>query len=183
MRAHNSSVNSGLAMSHSPRAKARRIRKRNTCHIYLIPPPFLMRKLRFSLPEGVSDADALLKYFDVPSPAAWRARWNAYPLALRQTQAFEARKEAVAAWVREAEIVAGQIPLADYDEAKLRSSLDELRRLTRERVEVALDKAQQICSHAGVALVMVPELPGTRLSGCARWLSDSHALVGLTTRY
>src|SRR5262249_35655001 len=118
-----------------------------------------------------------------PSPEAWQAKWDASPLALRQTQVFDARREAVAAWVREAEIIAGQIQLADYSEAKLRSSLDELRRLTRERVEVALDKAQQICSRVGVALVMVPELPGTRLSGCARWLNDKHAMVGLTTRY
>src|SRR5205085_1313919 len=60
---------------------------------------------------------------------------------------------------------------------------EELRRQTRERFEVGIDRAQQICSEVGVALVIVPELPGTRLSGCARWLNDSHALVGMTTRY
>jgi hypothetical protein len=46
-----------------------------------------------------------------------------------------------------------------------------------------LEKAQAICSRAGVALVLVPELPGTRISGCARWLSDTNALIGLTIRY
>jgi hypothetical protein len=40
-----------------------------------------------------------------------------------------------------------------------------------------------ICSQAGVAVVLVPELPDTRISGCARWLSDTHAMVGLTIRY
>src|SRR6185312_14643010 len=89
----------------------------------------------------------------------------------------------VAAWVREAEIIAGQIPLADFHEKLLRSSLETLRRLTREPVDEALDEAQKICSRAGVALVMVPELPGTRISGCARWLNDKHALIGLTIRY
>jgi hypothetical protein len=142
-----------------------------------------MRRLRFSLPEGCPDVDALLGFFGVPSPERWRAAWEAAPVAFRQTQVFDARREAVAAWVREAEIVASGITLADFDEDLLRSSLDELRKLTRKRVEVALDQAQQICSRAGVALVMVPELPGTRLSGCARWLSEMHALVGLTTRY
>ena len=34
-----------------------------------------------------------------------------------------------------------------------------------------------------MAVVLVPELPGTRVSGCARWLSDTHAMVGLTVRY
>ena len=146
-------------------------------------PVSVMRKLRFTLAEGVSDADALLRFFDVPSPEAWRSKWDAYPVAFRQTQVFDARREAIAAWVREAEIVASSLNLADFDESRLRSSLDELRRLTRKRAGEALVKAQEICSHAGVAVVLVPELPGTRISGCARWLSDTHALVGLTIRY
>jgi HTH-type transcriptional regulator/antitoxin HigA len=142
-----------------------------------------MRKRRFSLPQGISDAEALLNFFDVRSPDAWRARWSNYAVAFRQTQKFDFRREALAAWVREAEITASQIPLAKFDEAKLRASLNELRRLTREDADTALSKAQEICAHCGVALVLVAELPGTRISGCSRWLTDSHAMVGLTPRY
>ena len=72
-------------------------------------PVSVMRKLRFSLPEGVSDAAALLQFFGVPSPEVWQAKWNGYAVAFRQTQVFDARKEAVAAWVREAEIIASQM--------------------------------------------------------------------------
>ena len=142
-----------------------------------------MRRLKFSLPTGMSNTDAILRFFGVSSPECWQSSWHPASIAARQTQVFDARWEAVVAWVREAEIVADQIPLSDYDEVQLRSSLKELRQLTRERFEVGIDKAQGICSRAGVAVVIVPELPGTRLSGCARWLSDTHALVGLTTRY
>ena len=142
-----------------------------------------MKRLKFSLPGGRSDAEAVLGFFGVDSPQHWQSAWPAASLALRQTQVLNARSEAVTAWVREAEIVASQIPLVDYDEAKLRSSLTELRGLTREQFDIAIEKAQVICSHVGVALVIVPELPGTRLSGCTRWLSDTHVLVGLTTRY
>jgi HTH-type transcriptional regulator / antitoxin HigA len=146
-------------------------------------PVRMMRTLQFSLPEGVPDAHALLQFLGVPSLEAWQAKWNGYAVAFRQTQKFDARREAVAAWVREAEIIASQIPLADFDEAKLRALLDELRRLTRQDTQVGLDRAQLICAKAGVAVVLVPELPGTRLSGCARWLNDKHAIVGLTVRY
>lgn len=142
-----------------------------------------MRKLRFSLPQGKSDAEVLLNFFDVRSPDAWRARWSHYPVAFRQTQKFDFHREALAAWVREAEIVARQIPFAEFDEAKLRASLSELRRLTREDAAFSLEQAQEICSYCGVALVLIPELPGTRISGCSRWLTDSHAMVGLTPRY
>lgn len=142
-----------------------------------------MRRLRFSLPQGRSDADTLLDFFGASSPESWQAKWEAAPVAFRQTKVFEANEEAVAAWVREAEIIAGQIPLAEFDEDSLRSSLDELRQLTRKRADAALELAQQICSRTGVAVVLIPDLPGTRISGCARWLSDAHALLGLTLRY
>lgn len=142
-----------------------------------------MRRLKFSLPTGSSDADVVLGFFGASSPERWQSAWQATSMALRQTQVFEATSEAVAAWVREAEIIASGVPLADFEEGKLRTSLDELRRLTREKVQVGLDQAQLICSKAGVALVLVPELPDTRISGCARWLSDTHAMVGLTIRY
>ena len=142
-----------------------------------------MRKYRFSLPQGKSDDEALLNFFDVRSPDAWQTRWSNYSVAFRQTQKFDFHKEALTAWVREAEIIANQIPLVEFDEAKLRTSLNVLRRLTREDIDTALDQAQEICSHCGVALVLIPELPGTRISGCSRWLTDSHAMVGLTPRY
>jgi HTH-type transcriptional regulator / antitoxin HigA len=142
-----------------------------------------MRELRFSLPQDCDDVDTLLGFFNVASPESWRSTWEAAPVAFRQTQVFDAGREAVAAWVREAEIIASSLTLADFDEGRLRSSLGELRRLTRKRAGEALDQAQEICSRAGVAVVLVPELPRTRISGCARWLSDTHALVGLTIRY
>src|SRR5258705_7235740 len=112
--------------------------------------------------EGVADVVALLDFFGVPSPEAWQAMWNAAHPAFRQTKVIDAREEAVSAWVREAEIVASGLTLADFDEGLLRSSIEELRGLTRKRIEEALEKAQAICSRTGVALVIVPELPGTR---------------------
>jgi HTH-type transcriptional regulator/antitoxin HigA len=142
-----------------------------------------MKKFQFTLTEGISDAEALLDFFGVRSPDAWQSRWDAQPVAFRQTQIFDARKEAVSAWVREAEIEAAKLKLADYDEARFRSSLEQLRKLTRKKAGEAWEEAIAICARAGVALVLVPELPGTRISGCARWLDEKHALIALTIRY
>jgi Zn-dependent peptidase ImmA (M78 family) len=142
-----------------------------------------MKKFQFTLAEGISDAEALLGFFGVPSPDAWQSRWDAHPVAFRQTQEFNARTEAVSAWVREAEIEAAKLKLAHFDEALLRSSLEQQRRLTRKKVGEALEEAIAICARCGVALVLVPELPGTRISGCARWLDERHAMIGLTIRY
>jgi addiction module HigA family antidote len=142
-----------------------------------------MEKLRFSLPKGRSETETLLNFFGVASPESWNAVWKASAVAYRQTQAFNTRDEAVAAWVREAEIVARELELADFSEQRFRGSLEVLRKLTRTRAEEILDPIQQICAASGVALVLVPELKNTGISGCARWLSDKKALIALTLRY
>ena len=142
-----------------------------------------MRRLQFSLPTSTSDVDAMLKFFGVSSPESWQTVWQGSAVAYRQTRIFKTRQESIAAWVREAEIVAGGLDVADFDEGLLRSSLEALRRLTREPAETIMDPLQSICAKAGVAVVLVSELSQTRISGCAKWLSDKRALVGLTLRY
>ena len=142
-----------------------------------------MRRLKFSLPTGDSDADMLLNFFGVSSPENWYSVWKAAAVTYRQTRALNLREGAIAAWVREAEIVAQKVPVSEFDERRLRSSIDELRHLTRCRVDEAMDTVQGICAAAGVAVVLVPELRDTGISGCARWLNEKRALIGLTLRY
>jgi addiction module HigA family antidote len=142
-----------------------------------------MKRLKFLAVEGTSDAEALLNFFGVSSPASWASVWKASQVAYRQTRKFTTKEEAIAAWVRETELVARGLDLEEFDEGRLRSSLDELRHLTRRDAEEIMDPVQRICASAGVAVVLVPELRKTGISGCARWLTDKKALVGLTLRY
>jgi HTH-type transcriptional regulator/antitoxin HigA len=142
-----------------------------------------METLKFTLPAGRSSADVLLNFFGVSSPDSWNQVWKAADVAYRQTRKFNTREESIAAWVREAELVARGLDLAVFDEERLRAILDDLRQLTRRRIEEAIDEAQRLCATAGVALVIVPGLRKTGISGCTRWLSDRVALVALTLRY
>ena len=142
-----------------------------------------MKKLQFSLPTGLADADALLEFFDVASPNAWQSNWQSAAVSYRQTTRFKTNEQAISAWVREVEIIASGIDLAEFDEFKLRAAIEELRKLTRLPADQILDPIQTICATCGVAVVLVPTLPQTCISGCARWLSDNHALIGLTLRY
>ena len=142
-----------------------------------------MRRLNFSLPQGRSDADTLLAFFAVSSPASWRSVWTSTSVAYRQTRRFQTSEESIAAWIRETELVASTLEVAPFDERRLLASIAPLRRLTRRGVDEALDLIQQQCASAGLAVVMVPALPQTGISGCARWLGDGRALIGLTLRY
>jgi HTH-type transcriptional regulator / antitoxin HigA len=141
-----------------------------------------MRKLRFLKP-GHSEVDALLHFLGVSSPESWDAVWSASRVSYRQTRKFATSVEAVSAWVRETELMAAELQTADFNEHLLRSSIEELRRLTRTRANEVMEPIQKICAAAGVAVVWVPELPHCAISGCARWLSDKKALIALTLRY
>jgi HTH-type transcriptional regulator/antitoxin HigA len=143
-----------------------------------------MRKRNFALPDGYSDVDVLLGFFGVSSPDSWRTVWNAYSVAYRQTHAVRVLEEPVAAWVREVEIQAKAFQLGSFDEKLFISSLPAVKGLSRRRMdESTIGALQDACARFGVAVVIVPELPNTGISGCARWLTDSTAVVGLTLRY
>ena len=141
-----------------------------------------MKKLRFLNPDK-SEVDALLSFLGVSSPESWNAVWGSFNVAYRQTRKFTKRVESISAWVRETELVAAELQAADFNEHLLRSSIESLRQLTRKRAEEVMEPTQSICATAGVAVVWVPELPHSGISGCARWLSDKKALIALTLRY
>jgi len=141
-----------------------------------------MQKLRF-LKTGESEVDTLLNFLGVSSPESWNAVWSAANVAYRQTRKFTTSVESISAWVRETELVAANLQTADFNEQLVRSSMETLRRLTRARAGEVMEPIQEICAAAGIAVVWVPELPHCGISGCARWLSDKKALIGLTLRY
>jgi addiction module HigA family antidote len=130
-----------------------------------------------------SEVGALLNFLGVSSPDSWSSVWEASSVAYRQTRQFRTSEEAISAWVRAAELIADQIKVKEFSAARLRSSLNELRRLTRKPPEKFIPEMQDICAAAGVAVALVPELPHTGISGCARWLTDKKAFIGLTLRY
>ena len=142
-----------------------------------------MRKLQFSLNPARSDVDALLTYFGVSSPESWNSVWKACDVSYRQTRKLKKSTWAISAWARETELLATQIEMESFDEQRLLPLIEELRLFTRKRVEEAIDPVQKLCATAGVAVVWVPELPQSGISGCARWLPDKKALLGLTLRY
>src|SRR2546430_1640691 len=43
-----------------------------------------------------------------------------------------------------------------------------------------MPEVQRLCAEAGVAVVFIPELPNTRASGAAKWLSPTKALIQLS---
>jgi addiction module HigA family antidote len=137
--------------------------------------------------RSVDKSDALgdlLVFFGVSSPDAWARQWARPQAALRSSRAFASSPYAVAAWLRLGEIAAEKIRCAPYDPVRFRAALREIRSLTRqEPISGVVDRLRSLCAEAGVAVVMIPELDGTRVSGAARWLRPSKAVIQLSLRH
>jgi addiction module HigA family antidote len=149
---------------------------------------FPLRELvgREAIEESNGDADLvnkLLRFFGVGTVAGWNASFGTMKVAYRRSKAFKQAPESVTAWLRLGEIGADNIVCSPFDRAKFKSVLSEIGKLTSKSFPRVQDKVIELCASAGVAVVFVPELPKTHLSGIARWLSKDKALIQLSLRH
>ena len=138
------------------------------------------------LDKSASDAEArskLLAFFGVGSVNAWHAKYERMSVAYRHSPSFQSDKTALATWLRLGELEAEQQECADYNEARFKRALKEIRGLTQTPVVRALEEAQQLCNNAGVGLVLVKPLLQTALSGAAWWLTPRKAVIELSIRH
>jgi HTH-type transcriptional regulator/antitoxin HigA len=126
----------------------------------------------------------LLTFFRVSSPSAWSRHWIESGTSFRASPAFEASPESVAAWLRWGEIEAASIESSAFDSQRFREALSVIRTLTRrEPFAGVVEQVRELCAESGVAMVLTPEMKGTHLSGAARWLSSTKALLQLSLRH
>ena len=125
----------------------------------------------------------LLSFFGVASVDAWNSLWKDVTALYRSAAGFSPGAGAVAAWLRRGELLAREIDTLPWDQAGFSRILRDIRRLKLDPATKAIPEAVSRCASVGVVLVVVPELPGTRLFGATRWLSPSRALVQLSRRY
>lgn len=126
---------------------------------------------------------ALLEFFGVSSPEAWEKQYERLIVAYRKSPAFASSREAVAAWLRIGDLQAAEVTAEPFDKTRFRGALDEIHGLTRLAAAEFEPRMKQLCCEAGVALVFVPELPKTRLSGATRWISSDKALIIQSLRH
>ena len=125
----------------------------------------------------------LLQFLGVNAPDQWTELYTHYAVSFRRSSAFEADRNALGAWLRAGLIRSGRIHTIEYDRGRFLAALDEARGLTREDPEVFQPAVQELCALAGVAIVFVPQLPKSRVSGATRWITPKKALIQLSFRY
>lgn len=126
----------------------------------------------------------LLAFFGSGNPDAWQERWGAPLAQYRASMSYEGSEYARAAWLRWGEILAERMEIDSFDSGRLKGIVARLRTLTRvSPFQAAIDEAREELRMTGVALVVVPEFAGTRLSGATRWLTHEIAVVQLSLRH
>lgn len=128
----------------------------------------------------------VLAFFGVGSLDAWESAWDQPAAAFLQSGAYSIDAAAVAAWLRlgelAAEEVAKEVAFEPFDRAVLRAALPKLRAMTRESPDAFFPELVATCASAGVCLVVVRDVEGTRASGASRFISPTRAVVQLSNR-
>lgn len=125
----------------------------------------------------------LLSFFRVSSPAGWERQWSRPAASLRRGS-MEPDVHALSAWLRWGEREAAAVLASDFDRDGIVKALAEVRPLTRwAMVDEAIERLRAILSDHGVVVLVVPELPGARVSGASYWLDENKAVAQLTWRY
>ncbi|WP_347332587.1 HigA family addiction module antitoxin [Marinimicrobium locisalis] len=125
----------------------------------------------------------VLRFFGIASVDQWDDMWPKLNVAYRQNQTHEVFPEAVSAWLRQGELEAARISCQAYDRNTFREALDEIRAYTLHGPEDFVPALTELCAKAGVAVVFVPSLPKTGVSGATRWLNKDKAIIQLSLRY
>ena len=133
--------------------------------------------------DKVDQLREVLNFFGVASPNRWDEVIGVPVAAFRISTAFEIDKGALTAWLRKGEIEAQRLQCRPFDRGAFRQVLNEARSLTRRPLYEVFPDLQKWCARAGIAVVVVPELPKMRANGATRWLSKDKALIQLSLRY
>lgn len=125
----------------------------------------------------------LLAFFGVSSVDAWRKSWLEPVCQYRGKESQKRKPGYVAAWLRIGELVAEEISCEPFDGKRFREALNAIRSLTTAPASTWISSVVARCAAAGVAFVVVPEIPGAAVSGVAKWLSKDRALIQLSLKY
>ncbi len=143
----------------------------------------IRRKAIGNQPDKVSLLHATLQFFGVGSSERWNEVWMQPAGAYRKSRKFRAEPAAVATWLRLGEIAARSVDTARYERPRFEGALRKIRALTTKPPEVFQRRIVELAAAGGVAVVYIPEIKKCPVSGVARWLSPTKALIQLSLRY
>lgn len=121
---------------------------------------------------AVSNIDAFNSYYKIENAGA----------AYRMSTYGVKSPYSVNAWLRQGEIQASKLKNIQFDSAKFKESLNDIKSLMALHPDNFFSQLQNICLEAGVKVVHTPCLQKTMLFGSTRWLNGI-PLIQLSNQY
>lgn len=144
----------------------------------------LINRGYFPKPKNeIEQIENFLAFFRVASQKAWISVFESKKVAYRHSSSFKSDNNALATWLWLGEIEAQKQKVAQYDKSQFNQAVKEIRNLTCQPINKAIQQTTKLCNDAGVAMVVTPSLPKTALSGAAWWLSPKKAIIQLSARH
>ena len=132
--------------------------------------------------EGSNDIDILeenvLEFFGVHS---FDAELPDIRHVARKSSAYAEVSPGLRAWLRQAYQVALGLHAPQFSETSLKEVVEQLKPLRRSREDIRL--ISNILAEAGVRLVIIEHLAGTKVDGACLWLDNGSPVIVLSLRY
>jgi HTH-type transcriptional regulator / antitoxin HigA len=123
-----------------------------------------------------------LSFFRVASVRAWRDGWCKGQFSFRMSHQASELDCRLATWLRMAEKQAESIEVAPFNKQRYTDAIAEIREMTTEAPAMFIPRMKEVFVHAGVALCLIPEIKGGKISGAAKWLSPHKAMIAVNLR-
>jgi addiction module HigA family antidote len=124
---------------------------------------------------------AVLSFFRIAHPDQFEPAISS--VMQRRVQRLTSDQGALSAWLQRGIELAEAIEYTPFAADQFKQALQEARDLTTQPFDVVRQQLTALCQRAGVAVVILPELPHTRICGIARWLPNDKPLIQLSIRY
>jgi len=134
-------------------------------------------------PKPVDRVAELQRFFGVASLRSV-LEVHRYQAAFRRGRTLSSERacHATATWLRLGEIRGQGIACAPFNKALLQEALVKIRPLTLKGPKEFLNPLTDLLASAGVALVVCPHFPGTKVHGATFWVGREKAVLMLTIR-
>lgn len=140
-------------------------------------------KLITAVSDKAARVGQLQRFFGVASSAQWESTYGELCGAAKESGKFKSELGDLSAWLRVGELMAQKRVCEPFNKETFLGNLQKIRQLTAKNPAAVWPEVCKLCAEAGVALVLVPELPETHVFGFTRWLTPEKALIQLSLRY
>lgn len=132
--------------------------------------------------KGSELAKAVLSFFNVASTDTWEELYGSTcaAAAFRRSTVTPKKLYKQTTWFRLAQIAAEGAATEPFDKRKFAQVVKNARTMTRDAPAVFMEPLKTACAEAGVALLIIPAIPGCGVYGVTSWLSKGKAFLALS---